>query len=110
MKKYPIFIMMLLLSCFGYTQDVIINEASESKSKLKEANQNPTEGTYQIVLANEDVIPNVAEAVLIQVNSKRHADNVTYIIVNDYVKIKVLPFAIIRSKNFKPLKKYNYEN
>ena len=110
MKKYYTLLFLLSFSCIVFSQDVIGNEPQENKSFLKEASTLPVEGYYQVVLAHKDIIVDIPEATLRQIDSKRHQEDVTYLVVNEYVKIRILPFKTIRNKNFVPLKKYSYEN
>lgn len=108
--KVIVFLCFFSFSLAGLAQGVVVGqELEQTSSVLKQANQLPVEGTYQIEVESESVIVEVTDAVLKQVNYKRHAKDVVYIVVNDYVRIKILPFSVIRSKDFKPVKKYSYE-
>jgi hypothetical protein len=69
----------------------------------------PQKGTYQIISSNEDLMINISPELLAEIESNRDSENVTYYIINEYAKVKILPFKTIQSENFVPLKTFNYE-
>jgi len=110
MKKYSIVLILLVFSSIAFSQDVIEeNTLSQTPSFLKGTTELPQEGTYQIIVDNKDIITNITKKTLLTINKKRQAENITYIVINEYVKIKILPYSVIRAKGFVPLKKYSYE-
>jgi len=93
-----------------YSQKIITEEENTiNKSLLKQVDELPEKGTYQIISKGEKISLVISEYILYQVNNKRKYGEIIYINVNDEVIIKVLPFSIIRNKNFTPLKTYVYD-
>lgn len=110
MKRYfTLFISIFILSTQGIAQDVVVASEKEYSSTLKNADQLPLVGTYQIIVDNEDIVTNITEAILLQVKAKRESNTISYIIINDYVKIKILSYKVINSQGFIPLKEFSYE-
>ena len=81
-----------------------------STTRIKQTNPLPQEGTYQIIVNHEDLLVDLSPEILSEVKNKREAENITYLTVNEYVKIKILPYNLIQSEEFVPLKTYHYEN
>jgi hypothetical protein len=103
----------LLLSLVLFSQDTLTTTEVPiyTSSPLKEAVTTPLlDGTYQIILANIDVNPNITEAIIQQIKNERTKNIITYIVINDDAKIKILPHSTIQAKGFVPLKKFSYEN
>ena len=103
MKTFFTILFTFLLSCTGFSQDIITEEIEHTPAPLMQADELPVEGTYQIVLTNTtttDVI--IPEKLLFEVNKKRKAEEVVYIIVDKNTKIKILPYSIIYAKDFVP--------
>jgi len=112
MKKYFVSIFLIITFNYGFSQDKLVKEEvnkTQTTTELTQAVQHPVEGTYQIIVSGKNAIANVPEEFLLQIESKREYDKIVYIKVNDYIKIKVLPFNIIRDKEFRSLNKYSYE-
>ena len=107
--KVALLIGLLTISFTLFSQDIVTGEPSLNNSVLEEYRGGALEGTYQIIVENEDIVTNVTEAIISQINTKRHSEIITYIIISDYVKIKILPLKTINSKGFIPLKKFSYE-
>ncbi len=110
MKKYLITFSFLVFASLAFSQEVVEQPRPSTVGSLEQAEQLPTEGTYQIIVQGKDVIPAIPQEIMYQINHKRAYEEVTYLIVNDYVKIKILPFKVIRAKDFTPLKTYYHEN
>jgi hypothetical protein len=79
---------------------------------IKQINQLPLalEGTYQVILSDKDLSTDISPEILSEIERNRDAEEITYLIINEQVKIKILPFSLIRSHEFVPLKTYSYEN
>ena len=69
----------------------------------------PQKGSYQILLKGENTSADIPDEIMYQVNSKRAYDEIVFIAVNENVRIKVLPYSMIRDINFTPLKTYVHE-
>lgn len=111
MKKYSLAFSFIVATFFGFSQQIIVEpELPQQNSVLTQVDQLPTEGTYQIVVGNKNIVVNIPTSTLYQVNSERHSENVVYIEINENVIIKILPFSVIRASNFIPVKMYSYEN
>ena len=103
MKLFFTIIFTFLLSCTVFSQ----NNIEHTPAPLMQADELPVEGTYQIVLTittTTDVI--IPEKILFEVNKKRKAEEVAYIIVDKNTKIKILPYSIIYAKDFVPVATY----
>lgn len=75
-------------------------------SKLKLAKSLPQEGTYQIIFKASNGKPVLDKEILYKVSAKRKVEEFIYLTVNKTVKIKVLPYDIIRAEEFKPWPTY----
>ena len=113
MKKF-LLLGFSLLSLGLFSQDTLTTPEVPiyTSSPLKEAvTTQLLDGTYQIILANADIInPEITNAMLQQIVIERSKNIITYIFINDAAKIKVLPYSTIEAKGFVPLKKFSYEN
>ncbi len=69
----------------------------------------PQKGTYQIISSNEDLLINISPELLTKIENNRDYENITYYIINEYAKVKILPYKTIQSETFVPLKTFNYE-
>lgn len=93
-----------------YSQKIITEEENTiNKSLLKQVDELPEKGTYQVISKGEKTPLVIPKDILYQVNNKRKYGEILYINVNDTVMVKVLPFSIIRNQNFIPLKTYVYD-
>lgn len=110
MGKLIVAVTFLMGSIFGFSQEVVKEQTPYSVGTLKQADELPTEGTYQIILRNKDIVATIADETLFQVNYKREVENETYLIIDENIKIRILPFNVIRANDFMPLTKYSYEN
>lgn len=89
---------------------IVGNNEVQTNNLLSQANEFPTEGTYQIIATNESYINGITDQILYQINHKREVSNETTIVINANLKIRILPYDVIRSANFSPIKMYSYEN
>jgi hypothetical protein len=114
MKHFLFIILMLVVinSCFSQnnTDQIVENNEIQTNSFLSQADELPTVGTYQIMATNETFISDITNQILYQVNYKREVSNETTIVINANLKIRILPYDVIRSANFSPIKMYSYEN
>lgn len=109
MQKLFTLIALLMLSGAVFSQSTVSQNNAHEPSQIKEEKGLPEEGTYQVIVTNEDIIANITREDLLQVESERKEDEITYITIDQYTKIKILPYNTIRSKDYIPLKKYSYE-
>lgn len=82
-------------------------------TNLRPINLAPKEGTYQIIVqdaSSPNVVPIISDEILYQIDSERKPDEEVFLYVNEYVRIKILPYSAIQSNNFQPIEKYKYEN
>lgn len=110
MRFFGIIICFTTLSFSVYSQEVhekIVNEESmTSSSEIAFAKELPKEGTYQIIYKATESAPTIANEILLTVNERRKAEEVVYIIVDEQIKIKILPYSIIYAKDFTPVATY----
>ncbi len=110
MKKQLLVAAFLISTIFGFSQEVVQEQTSFNVGTLQQAEELPTEGTYQIILKNKDIVATISDETLFQVNYKREIENETYLIIDENIKIRILPYNVIRANGFMPLTKYSYEN
>ena len=101
---------MTITTSFLYSQNevskIVEEEQVQTASTISFAKELPKEGTYQIIYNATESIPTITNEILFTVNEKRKAEEVEYIIVNEYTKIKILPYSIIYAKDFVPVATY----
>lgn len=69
------------------------------------------EGSYQVILKDHRMLePELTSGILNKISTERKQESVSYIYLDEYTTIKILPFKTINSVSFVPLKKYVYEN
>lgn len=104
MNKYLI---IFFLGCGYYahsqeTSPVIVKqESSFTAGTLAQARELPKEGTYEIIFKNGAAKREIEESVLLQINEKREYYHTVFIDVDANTQIKVLPFSVINSPEFK---------
>ena len=97
----------LLISCAIKAQ-AVSNLPFEANT-LTQAEELPATGTYQFVLKVETEKPEITTDVLKQIKNNRDQNEITFIKLNESVKIKIHPTNIINAKDFKPFETYIYE-
>lgn len=97
MKKYLLFIFIFFLSAAE------IYAQSSSKENLEKIKKEIA-GTYQIQILGHSREPlNISEDIYEIIKSKRDSDRIVFHQVSQKVRIKILPYKAIESKNFTPL-------
>ncbi len=110
MKILSFLLMFFLAIGITYSQETVETPMPQSASLLKDVKELPEKGTYQVMVNHKDLIVNISNETLYEVRRKRLVDENAYIIVNENVKIKILPYKVIRAKDFNPVNEYHYEN
>jgi hypothetical protein len=99
----------LVLSAISKAQ-VTPPSTSKEAAPLQLTEEQPLEGTYQIVLKKGSVQVQLSDQMLKQIEQNRHHDTETYLKVSDDVKVKILSYSTIKASDFKPVDLYSYEN
>ena len=105
--KIACVISLSLLPFVGKSQ--VVNTNPFEAAPLTQADEIPGVGTYQFVLKKDTDKPEITSEILKQIEKNRHQDKVTFVQLNENIKIKIQPINVIREKGFKPLETYIYE-
>lgn len=103
-----IFISVCLLLSFVVRSQTVNTNPFEA-APLTLADELPGIGTYQFVLKIETDKPEITDAVLKQIEKSRDQNKITFIQLNENVKIKIHPINVIKAKDFKPFETYVYD-
>lgn len=111
MKNVLIFTSLMLCAGFCNAQSPAQPEAPHTPALLKGANPTYTEGTFQFILKDRRMVqPPITSGLLNLINSNRKQNEVSYITIDAYTEIKILPLAEINAHTFTPIRTYVYEN
>ena len=110
MINYTILLGFML--CFGLSYSQQTEEPLPNTISSFESNHIIVkDGTYQVILHDKRMIePVITDEILLQIQAIRQSNEITYLELDEYTTIKVLPLVIINSENFSPLEKYSYDN
>ena len=107
MKKIILFSILSLIGLYTKAQSTQVQDTTLTEVNLDVL---PEDGTYQIIITNDMVYVNITNSLLQTIEQSRNKYTWVYLVVNDYVKILVLPTNYINSDDFIPLETYKYEN
>lgn len=111
MKRVLVFTSFMLCAGFCLAQSPAQPELPQTPSLLKESNPTYTEGTFQFILKDRRMVePPITNSILNLVNSNRKQTEVSYVTIDAYTEIKILPLVEINAPTFTPIKTYVYEN
>lgn len=109
MRHFCTFIVFLFVCSISYCQQ--LENPTATLISSTPLDYIVTDGTYQVILSDERMVePELTDAVLHEINNLRDPEEVKFLQLGDYIKIKILPLSVINTKDFTPLEKYIYEN
>lgn len=97
-----------ILSVFTVKSQIVNTNPFEA-APLTQAEELPDTGTYQFVLKIDTDKPEITQDLLKQIKKSRDQNEITFIQLNNDVKIKIYPLSVITAKDFKPFETYIYE-
>ena len=95
----------MLSWCVGYSQHNNGNKIVEEET-AKKRKEKALPGTYQIIYQGKANAEAVNGDILYEVEKARDENEVKYLVINDNIKIKILPASVVKSGNYAPLKEF----
>lgn len=97
--KLTLTTLLLITASTVFSQKTVTEETTPlNSSPLKEAYQVPASDSYEIIASSNKLVVKLTDKDLEKISKARKANEVTYVELNPYVKVKVLPLNTIRVK------------